>query len=181
MPSLGSQGREGGGGRGREHCRCVGPSLCHECLSAPLCGARTTACPRPSFDTTAPRDLVSFQKFPLATAPAHLGLALHQHDVGDDGSLEAPRGLQELSCAQRPRGSGQALQRGTRWDKGTHLTGRGQAQPRRDPKSPPAAEGRVAGSGAEGLFLVAQKLSQVSAALQPELSKESRQPPEGAV
>lgn len=52
---------------------------------------------------------------PCCRGPAYLGLALHQHDVGDDRSLQAPRRLRELSCAERPRWPRCALQRGPGW------------------------------------------------------------------
>lgn len=67
----------------------------------------------PSLDRTAPGDHVSVQRLLLAMTLAYLGLALHQHDVGDDGSLQASRGLRELSCAERPCGSRGALQEGS--------------------------------------------------------------------
>lgn len=53
---------------------------------------------------------MSIQQFLLAMALAYLGLALHQHNAGDDGRLQASRGLRELSCAERPCGSRGALQ-----------------------------------------------------------------------
>lgn len=70
--------------------------------------------PFPSFPCHNSSSEVLLQDFLLAVVLAHLGLALHQHDVGDDRSLEAPRRLPKLSCAQRPCWSRSTLQQRTR-------------------------------------------------------------------
>lgn len=86
-----------------------------QCPLTSVSGAGLAARLPPSFPRRRLRPGISHsQELTLATVLAYLGLALHQHDAGDDRGLEAPRGLHQLCCAQRPRGSGGGLQQGSK-------------------------------------------------------------------